>query len=274
MRTDRIASLMADTILFALAFNASSSESTLTIDHWYFEYKRKANQGDLRDHFDAAAALGLADQADAAPVLAQKRFGRMALLAETTYDARTARHIFLDGNGAARPREVFERAGRQAVALLEAGDPDESARAILASNDKLFRDLVRVVAPQPAMDELKKQRFQGEPIPLPVLNTIYGDFIAIFWWSNAMHSLAVKLSALHALRNSLPANVPPDAANAYRKLRKDLQDALADVARSTQPRFKEPWGLVAMYLASEGRAGAHVRITSDEFQYDRSRRWS
>jgi hypothetical protein len=88
-----------------------------------------------------------------------------------------------------------------------------------------------------------------------------------------MHSLAVKLSELHALRKTLPANVAPDAANAYRKLRKELQDSLAAVVSRTKPMFGEPWGLIAMYLASGGRAGAHVRITSDEFQYDRSRGW-
>ena len=53
-------------------------------------------------------------------------------------------------------------------------------------------------------------------------------------------------------------------------VRKKLQDRLADVVSKTKPLFGEPWGLVAMFLASGGKAGAHVRITSDEFVFDRA----
>ncbi len=272
--SERVARLMADTVLISLSFAASAeSKESLSVEHWYFEYQRKANAGALKDHFDAAAALGL-EADDTAEQLRKARFGRLALLAETSYDGPTARGIFLDAGGKARSRSYFETAGRRAVTLLEGGDDADAARAILGSDDEVFGAISVAGSHQAAMAELSKVRIGGESIPVTVREAIYADYLAIAWWADAMSALAAKLSQLNALRQTLPGNVTPDAVNAFRKQRKELQDCLAGVVSRTKPMFGEPWGLVALFLASGGRAAAHVRITSDEFQFERSRGWS
>ena len=224
LSSDRVARLMADTVLISLSFAASAeSKDSLKIEHWYFEYQRKANAGALKDHFDAAAALGLETDSPAEQP-GKARFGRLALLAETSYDGPTSRAIFLDAGGKARSREYFETAGRRAVTLLEGGDKTDGARAILGGNDEVFASISVAGSHQAAMMELSKVRLGGEPIPVTVREAIYADYLAIEWWADAMTALAAKLSELNALRKTLPSHMTPDAVNSVRKLRKELQE--------------------------------------------------
>lgn len=260
LSTERVVSLLADTVVIALTFAAtagSAIEASLRIEHWYFQMRRQAKPADVKDAFDAAAALGLAEDADSEQILQRERFGRLALLAETSYNTATARSVFLTGDGQARPRKDFEQIGRRALLLLEQDDPDDRARALLGSNDKLYRALVAAGSHQAAMNELANVLIRKRPIPETMREAMYTDYLAIEWWADSMAALAETLAELRGAQD-------PAAS------RKKLQDRLADVVSKTKPLFGEPWGLVAMFLASGSKAGAHVRITSDEFVFDRS----
>jgi hypothetical protein len=60
------------------------------------------------------------------------------------------------------------------------------------------------------------------------------------------------------------AQDPPPATNspAFKKAQDDLWHRMADVASKTQDRFGDPWGLLAMDLASAQRSQASARIVS------------
>jgi hypothetical protein len=51
----------------------------------------------------------------------------------------------------------------------------------------------------------------------------------------------------------------------FQRFRKKLADHLRDVARNTREEFGQPWGLIAMFLASGGKAEASVRIAGPKF---------
>jgi hypothetical protein len=257
--TDRVAKLMADTLLGSLTLAASADktlEATLHFEHWYFEYQRQGKPGDLKDDFDAAAALGLASPADSAPFLARPRFGRLALLVESRYDAPTARSVFFGPDGKPRPRTYFLWVGRRALVLLEAGDQTDGARALLGSDDKLFAALEDAGSHQAVLKELANAN-----IPVELREQMYTDYLVIEWWADAMSALAEKLSKLKDAKDPV-------------KARKELRERLDEVASRTKPLAGEPWGLVAMYLASQGRAEAHVKITTDDFVYERPEDWA
>ncbi|MEZ5403550.1 MAG: hypothetical protein R2729_27975 [Bryobacteraceae bacterium] len=266
--TERVARLMADTMLIALSHTAAAGETEMEIEHWYFEYQRRTNAAGVKDDFDAAVALELSQPGEVTSLLPRERFNRVTLLAETRYDASLARRVFLRPSGSARPRADFEDAGRHALLLLEGGDEADSGRAQLGSDDVLYRAIANVGSHQGAVAAMK-----ARGVAAGLQEAMYTDYLAIAWWADAMRTLAEDLAELDRFRNEAPDGLPVDAANAYRKLRKRLQDHLGDVVSRTKPLFGEPWGLVAMFVASGGKAPAHVRITAEGLRYDRSRDW-
>jgi hypothetical protein len=90
------------------------------------------------------------------------------------------------------------------------------------------------------------------------LNDISDDYTLIVWWAGAMHKMGVSLAALLGYLAQHPQWDPED--NAFKSLRSDLEKKLASVAADTKSQFSEPWGLLAMYLASGQLASKSLRI--------------
>jgi hypothetical protein len=87
------------------------------------------------------------------------------------------------------------------------------------------------------------------------LSYISGDYTLIVWWADAMSRMAGALYNLLAFMSQYPQWDPEN--NAFKTLRSNLDSTMGDVTRNTQNRFSEPWGLVAMDLAS-GQKGDKV----------------
>ena len=86
-------------------------------------------------------------------------------------------------------------------------------------------------------------------------------------WSSAMHSMSESLANLLAFLNS-------DAARDSTKLaalREDLNRRVRAVTQQTHDRFSEPWGLVAMDMASGRRSQTNVTVASPRFNLSISR---
>jgi hypothetical protein len=272
LATEKVSKLMAETMMIAVAYSAcrnSRSDPAPKIEHWYFEYKRQAKQAELKDHFDVAVALGLAKRREAARFRDRERYGRTALLAETSYSGEEAEDLFFK---AGNPRKTadYEKAGRKAVQLLETGDAADGARG-LAAQDEVF-ELIRAAGSRDnAVRELDRVRVNGAKVPEAIRQTIYTDYLAIRWWADSMAKVAAKIGEIKNFPSTTENETPLDNDNRFKKLRKELQNQLAAVAGNTQAMFGEPWGLVAMYLASSGDTPAHVKITTEYFVFDGAR---
>jgi hypothetical protein len=89
---------------------------------------------------------------------------------------------------------------------------------------------------------------------------IAGDYLLIEWWADTMSRLAVTLSAAKRFFTQKPA--PASDSPAFEKAQMDLWHRMADVASNTHDRFADPWGLVAMDLASGQHSTASAQIVS------------
>jgi len=89
---------------------------------------------------------------------------------------------------------------------------------------------------------------------------IAGDYVLIEWWATAMAEMAQTLARVRPLLAQTP---PPDMnGDAFKKVQAELWEKMSVVGKNTHDRFAEPWGLLAMDLASGQRSHADVQITS------------
>jgi hypothetical protein len=71
------------------------------------------------------------------------------------------------------------------------------------------------------------------------------------------------LARLGAFAAQHPGAAPDDPQ--FQELRKELAGKLRDVAARAHEQFGAPWGLVAMFLASEAHASAALQIVGPHF---------
>jgi hypothetical protein len=270
-----VAKLMADSFVISTVYRAvreeGGAEIAPTSQHWYFEYARRANRDQVKDHYDVAAALGFLAASAIEPRLKRQRYGRTALLVEMDYDAPTCRQLFFQPDGSPRPRAGFIAAGRKAIDLLQTGDRVDGELGLLGSRDDVFEIVSRAGTRENAVRDLGAVSVNGKKLSEPIRHAMYGNYLAIEWWADAMSALAAKLDELNRFRNSLPPATDPQMNNSYKKLRGELRDKLADVAERTKPMFGEPWGLIAMDQAAQQQAEARIQITTDDEIYENER---
>ena len=86
------------------------------------------------------------------------------------------------------------------------------------------------------------------------------DYVLIEWWAKTMAGMGESLSAAKRFFSQTPP--PASDSPAFKKVQADLWHQMADVARKTHDRFSDPWGLLAMDLASGQKSAASARIVS------------
>jgi hypothetical protein len=89
---------------------------------------------------------------------------------------------------------------------------------------------------------------------------IAGDYVLIEWWATTMAKMATSLAAVKRFLSQDPAPSPDSPE--FKKVQVDLWHEMADVAKNTHDRFAEPWGFLAMDLASGQQAKLRAEITS------------
>jgi hypothetical protein len=250
---EKLRHIVAETFLITVAYRgarASGLQPSLTSSHTFFALNQHTSQETLRDELDVSVALGLLTAADQARIAASApEFGRTLFYAATNYDNSLATQLFVDGNRP-RPVEFYETAGLQALAcLVHPGDHDE-ARLRPTRDAQLWQTMKE--QGQPGIPFL----FRG--VPDPVVGAIVADYSVIRWWSDAMHEMAVKLADMLAFLATHPA--ADDQNNDFKKLRNDLVNHLRSVATNTREEFGQPWGLLAMFIASGRRAGRRATL--------------
>ena len=194
---------------------------------------------------DVSVALELMDHDEQSRIVASApEFGRTLFFAATDYDANLSQQLFLYGN---QPRSVefYEYAGLQAIACLVRDGDVDAARLRPTRDVDLWQKMKE--GGQPNIKPL----FPG--VADPVIGAIVADYSLIRWWADAMHTTATKLAAMLEFLAAHPT--ADDENNDYKKLRVDVVNHLRSVAASVKEDFGRPWGLLAMFIASEKRAG-------------------
>jgi hypothetical protein len=90
------------------------------------------------------------------------------------------------------------------------------------------------------------------------LADICSDYTLIVWWADAMRDMAVALSAMQSYLAQHPQWDPQD--NTFKKLRSSLEQTMASVSSNTRDEFAEPWGLLAMDLASRQKSAKTLQL--------------
>lgn len=250
---EKLRHVMAESFLITAAYRGSRSvvsSSELSSAHVYFRLDNSSGREDMRRAAAVASALGLSE-----PLIPDgvADFGRTCVFAEARYDDAAARALFLTGDGAPRDHAEYETAGRRAIALLVLPDGGDAFRLRPATDDHLWSQMIDQ---GPANFNLL--------LPQAEADGVRPDYVAIRWFADAMRGTAEILAQMNRLAG--PSGIAPDDPR-FEKLRGQLASHLRDVAAKTHEQFGAPWGLVAMFLASGGKARAEMRIISPRFVF-------
>jgi hypothetical protein len=241
----KLRQVMAESFLITAAYRGSRTAVAppeLKSTHSFFRMDNSTSRDDMQRFSMALQAASLAAPdvpADAAD------FGRTALHLEAAYGDTATLALFLDGNGQPRTVEAYEQAGRLTLQLLIPAGGDDAFRLRPAKDDALWSN----------MKDLGPANF-NQIFPREQAPSIAADYLVIRWWADSMHDTAELIEQI----------LRPGAADSE-ALRKDLADHLKQVAAKAKEQFGSPWGLVAMYLVSGGRALTSGSITGSRFAF-------
>jgi hypothetical protein len=257
--TDKLRKVLAENFLITAVYRGSKqliAAPEISCSHSYFELYSATNNDVMRKELTAVTALGL-DAPDAL-LAGTKDFGRTMVHAETSYSAASTPALFLNG---ANPklREEFESAGRDAIRLLVRPDAIDAFRLRGVTDDQVWAQMCSLG--QPSFATIFPDLPSNEVV------VIATDYTVIVWWAKAMSQCAQSIAAMQGL---LAVNPDPESPD-FKAQRTDLLKKLADVTSDTKAEFGQPWGLVAMDLASGRRAAAKVQIAGARFALARQR---
>jgi hypothetical protein len=243
----QLRSLVADGFLATCAYRAGRAgfSTNITSKCWAFAQHQSTNFNQIQDYLNDAVSLGLMIRSDAEGRLAElksvRQFGRSMYQIDSSYDETHCRALFFDAQGQVHLQSYYEKTGRDAMAAtLPPGDPATAARLRPLTNDDLWNQMSgggQTTFPT-LFNALNKDQVAD----------ITADYTIIKWWATAMSNLAQSLSALLAFL-STSGNTDPNN-NTFIVLKGDVNKKLKAASQQTHDQFSEPWGLVAMDMAS------------------------
>ena len=259
----KLRQVLAESFLITAAYHSSglAAAPELEISQSYFELHNRTNWQTMKDNLDIAQALGLLSEAEKQGRLdGLNDFGRTTVYADASYDSRLATALFLNQEQP-RSREEYEQAGRGALQLLvQEGDPDDYRRRP-ATDEDLWR-------------EMRKTGQAGLGTLFPELDhlqveVIRADYTVIVWWADVMQKTGESLAALRLFLREYPtADLRGDG---FAAVRDPFRKQLESVAANTRKEFGDPWGLVAMDLASGRAATTRVQFTGPRMAFEAGR---
>lgn len=252
---------LVESFLISAAYQASGlgvAQEQMKMSHSYFELHSKTGAGTMRDNLDAIVALGLIDDATKKAVLDKgSDFGFSTFYISTSYNNEQLISLFLDGENP-RSEAFYLTCARNALGMLvQPDEPDESPRRLLLNNNfwqKLNDNpgALDIISQVPVTLFPELSGLNGSKI-----NQVRQDFVVIKWWAGAMNSMAEKLAEMRAF---LATNSPQ--GNDFNSLRRELAKELKSVASNTKSEFDDPFGMLAVYLASGRQGEAHAILKS------------
>jgi hypothetical protein len=250
--------VLAESFLMTVGYRSSGTlpfSPALSTTHWFFELNQSTNPAKIKDYLNVANALNLCSSSDVTARLTSlagiSAFGRSTLYATASYDDPLSKSLFINASAQPRAREEYEGIGRRAfTSLLLEGDSSNVARRLPMTNDQVWSQMRLNGQANDFAGLFNEYGFNANQ-----LRDIGSDYTLIVWWAGAMSGMAVALSNLLAY-----VAQHPQADAKFKELRASLDSAMGQVANHTQSQFAEPWGLLAMDLASGQKAKKSLQL--------------
>ncbi|MFN8058046.1 MAG: hypothetical protein U0Q12_12850 [Vicinamibacterales bacterium] len=257
--------LLFESVMLSATYKAGGLDPNVTLSaaQSAFDFDERANRHRMADHLDAVAAVGLMDPDDIEPMLgAVDDFGRTSLLIDATFDQAACDRLFIDG-GAARSQADYEDIGRQALlALVQERDPD-AYRRLPMRDPALWKSMKDAGAAR--FDVVLKPPITGGPPDRQRLQVgvVASDYSLIIWWAQAMAAASTAIADLKRFLNGPPPVVVNDTDPRFQALRAKVQDAMVEAIQKNRTTFgHDPWGLVALFYASNRSADVTAAVVS------------
>ena len=253
--------VLAESFLMTVTYRTSGTVRvgpTLTTTQSFFELHQQTNLQNIKDYLNIARTMNLLSTPDLDSKLTYVAgigsFGRSTVNVNSNYSDSLSKSLFIDTSGNARTVSEYERIGRYALAsLLPAGDPLNDARRLSLADDKIWSAMRSSGQANDFGGLFNNYAFNSNQ-----LADIGSDYTLIVWWSGAMHDMAMALASLLGYMAQHPQWDPQD--NAFKRLRSGLDKTMAEVSKTTKQQFAEPWGLLAMDLASGQRSAKSIQL--------------
>jgi hypothetical protein len=271
----KLRKVMAESFLITAAYRCSqlvAQSPTLSILHSYFELHSKTNRETMKNNLDVVETLRLIQKQEKEKLLiGPTDFGNTTFYAETEYNDELVTRLFLKADGTPRSEEEYEQAGRDAIkSLVQVGESDDYRR-LPATDDALWKELRQLGNPQTfkAVEKIKALKM-AKKIPIEIIvGGIGTDYLVISWWAREMRRMGEKLSEVRNFLKNKPKIDPEN--NEFKALRRGLAEHLKGVASRTKSEFGDPWGLIAMDLATGQVARAKAQLTGPRIAFMRER---
>jgi hypothetical protein len=253
--------LLYESTLMTMTYKASGLDvNDLEAAQSFFFFDHDANRQRMSDYLDAVIALGLMAPDSPSARLTDDDYGKASLQIETAYDRAACERAF-GIPGAAPSQDDYEAIGRHALlALVKPDDPD-AYRRIPLSNPALWQTL-KDAAP-PNFHLVLPPPITGNARSALRVGVVVADFTLITWWAAAMALAANRLGQMRDFLTRHPG-ADLDADPEFRKRRAELEKAMVKAIRRNTSSFDDPWGLVALFLASHATAAATATVVSSK----------
>jgi hypothetical protein len=266
----QIRKLLYESTMMTLTYRASGLDvnTDLAASQSFFFFDKDANRQRVSDYLDAVAAVGLMNPIDIERKLGNEDdFGKASLQLQTRFDKLACERMF-NQPGPPFDQTFYENVGRRALlALVKDSDPDAYRRRPLKDDGlwKAMKDAGQpnfpFILPPPITGDSSREGLR--------VAVVAADYTVIVWWAKAMATAANRLADMQAFLNGRQAtalDTDPD----FRKRRADLESAIVKVIRQNTSTFDDPWGLVALFMASAGTAKASAMVISPKFRFPES----
>ena len=260
----QIRKLLYESALMSLTYRAigfDKATAVLDISQSFFFFDKSANRQRVSDYLDAVRALGLIDD-DGEPRLGgEDDFGKASLLLETNFDHDASVRLFEPPQGTP-DSDFYETIGREALlSLIKPGEADDYRRLPLTDDAlwKRMRDAgqpqFRFILPPPITGGGNRESIR--------VGVIESDYSVIVWWASSMAKAAERLAEMRTfLAGRDPLELDRDPM--FQSVRADLEKAMVKAIKSNKSTFDDPWGMVALHLASAGKATAAATLISSK----------
>jgi hypothetical protein len=256
---DKLRKILAQSFLITAAYRCSgliAHAPSLKVSYWHFAEHAKTDRSTMAANLCVLSSMGLISAVQEQQSLARAQdLGRSTFYVSTEYDDALSQGLFIRRDGQGRGLAEYEQVGRTALQMLIQSGDDDDYRLRAVQNDAVWREVKETGGTLSNLAEIFPDLRPDSQIPI-----IAGDYILIEWWATTMARMAQSLSSAKRAF----AQQPPLAEDspAFKSIEADLWHQMAEVAQNTHDRFSDPWGVLAMDLASGQQSVASARIVS------------
>jgi hypothetical protein len=254
--------MLYEAAMMTATYKASGLDvnTSMTASQVFVHLDSRADRRRMSNYLDAVAAVGLIDEPDVERLLGSGTdFGRSSLVLETEFDQAACERLF-DEDGTPRNEDAFESIGKRALlALVRDKDPD-AYRRIPLRDVSLWARMKKTG--QPGFRRILPPPITGGAAEQLRVAVVAADYTLIVWWARAMATAAERLAGLRTfLKNRDPAELD-ETDKSFRKRRTALENAMVKAVKQNKASFDDPWGLVALFMASRQAAKVCAKVVS------------